>query len=202
MLLARGELVNAADAYAAARDIRLIHHQPQLAWQSQAGLARVRLAQGRSDQALRLVEPIIAQLAEFARNRIEDPALLWWNCYVVLRSTGDKRARAVLDQAYTIVQERAACISDAAFRRQFLHNVAVNRQIVAHWQAAAPMAAPTGSTGAPFATVSGHGFAVELRQPSTTVPGLEVLGWPETTQLAPKTHDKGNRMSAVVAEAE
>jgi hypothetical protein len=65
---------------------------------------------------------------------IEDPCMLWFNCYWVLQAHHDRRAATVLDQAYAIVQERAAHISDATMRHTFLHNVAVHSQIVAAWR--------------------------------------------------------------------
>jgi tetratricopeptide (TPR) repeat protein len=135
VLLARGELTNAADCYAQAADIRLIHHQPHLAVQSQAGLARVRQAQGQLDQAMALIAPIVDQLDDLHRNDVEDPCMLWLNCYLVLHASGDSRASAVLDQAHAIVQERAARISDGAMRQTFLQNVVYNRQIIDAWQA-------------------------------------------------------------------
>lgn len=135
VLLARGELTNAADCYAQAADIRLLHHQPHLACQSQAGLARVRLAQGRPEQALALIDPVVAQLDQLRRQDVEDPCMLWLNCYLVLRANNDSRAGAVLDEAHAIVQERATRISDLEMRRSFLHNIPVHCQIVEAWQA-------------------------------------------------------------------
>jgi hypothetical protein len=77
----------------------------------------------------------VAQLAELRRQDVEDPGMLWLNCYRVLCANQDARAGAVLDQAYKIVQERALRISDPAMRRTFLHIIAVNAQIVEEWQA-------------------------------------------------------------------
>lgn len=134
VLLARGEYSNAADSYAQAVDIRLLHHQPHLALQSQAGLARVRIAQGRTAHALALVDPIVAQLAALRQQDVEDPSMLWLNCYWVLWANNDRRAEAVLVEAHDIVQERAGRISDPAMRRTFLHNIAVHRQIIDAWQ--------------------------------------------------------------------
>lgn len=135
VLLTRGELNNAAACYAQAADLRLVNHQPHLAAQSQAGLARVRLAQGRGAEALALIEPIVAQLADLRSRDVEDPCMLWLNCYLVLRAHQHAQARAVLEQAYTIVQERAARISDPTMRQNFLQRIAVNRQLVEAWQA-------------------------------------------------------------------
>jgi tetratricopeptide (TPR) repeat protein len=133
VLLARGELANAADCYARAMDIRLAYGQAHLACQSQAGLARVCQAQGQATKARALVEPVVAKLDELRRIDIEDPCMLWLNCYLVLQAQHDRRAVAVLDQAYAIVQERASRISDAAMRHTFLHNVVVHSQIIAAW---------------------------------------------------------------------
>lgn len=146
VLLARGELGNAADCYAQAADIRLLHHQPHLAFQSQAGLARVRLAQGHKAAALQLVNPIVAQLDELRRQDVEDPCLLWLNCLLVLQASCDVRAGAVLDQAHEIVQERAARISDPALRESFLHKISVHAQIVTAWQAASSSHSVSGPT--------------------------------------------------------
>ena len=54
-------------------------------------------------------------------------------CYRVLRASGDPRADEILEQAYYMLQERAAQIEEEALRRSYLENVAVNREIVAEY---------------------------------------------------------------------
>jgi predicted ATPase/DNA-binding SARP family transcriptional activator len=174
VLLARGELDNAADCYALAVDIRLLHDQPHLAHQSQAGLARVRQTQGRSQQAMALIEPVVSALDHLRRNDVEDPCMLWLNCYWVLQANHDRRARTVLEQAHAILQERAQCISDHALRQSYLQKAYFNREIVAAWQQlpAAPRPQPESGVGRKERTeyTSPHSGALTFSRPPVVVP--------------------------------
>ncbi len=136
--LGRGELANAANCYTQAADIRRHYPQPHLVLQSQAGLARVRLAQGDNEDAWHLVDPIVEQLEELRHRDVEDATMLWLNCYQVLAANYDARTGAVLNHAHKLIQTRAAHISDPAIRQTFLQNISVNCQIVDAWQRRCP----------------------------------------------------------------
>lgn len=48
--------------------------------------------------------------------------------------THSRRAADILEQAYTLLQEWAAALPDAATRRMFVDNVRFHREIVAAWE--------------------------------------------------------------------
>jgi adenylate cyclase len=54
-------------------------------------------------------------------------------CCQVLQANQDRRARDILQAAYTMLQERAARIDDEALRRSYLENVPANREIAHLW---------------------------------------------------------------------
>jgi hypothetical protein len=61
------------------------------------------------------------------------PFHLYVTCYRVLRASGDPRADDVLEEAHSLLRDRAASISDEGERRMYLENVAANREIVEAW---------------------------------------------------------------------
>ena len=52
----------------------------------------------------------------------------------MLKANDDPRAYAILEDAYNLLQARAANISDEELRYCFLNNVAVNREIVEEYE--------------------------------------------------------------------
>ncbi len=97
--------------------------------------ARVSLAQGEPAQAQAHVDEILGCLEAGGLDNVEEPFLIYLTCYRVLRSSDAPRAQAILNTAYTRLQERLAKIPDAEIRRSDLENVVVHREIVAAWQA-------------------------------------------------------------------
>jgi hypothetical protein len=104
--------------------------RPHLVLESQAGLARVALAEGDLSRALSTVEPILAFLQEHNLDGTEEPFEIYLTLYRVLHANEDSRARPVLDAACTLLQERAARIDDEVLRHSFLHNVPANYALV------------------------------------------------------------------------
>jgi tetratricopeptide (TPR) repeat protein len=97
-----------------------------------AGQARVALARGDASDALRRIAPLLDHvLAGKPLTHAEVPRLILWTCYRVLEANGDARADAMLDLGYASLQERAASITDEAYRRSFLGNIAEHRDIAA-----------------------------------------------------------------------
>jgi len=63
------------------------------------------------------------------------PFRAYLTCYQVLRAAGDRRAPALLDVAYGILQEHAARAPEN-LRRSMLENVPDHRELVREWEAA------------------------------------------------------------------
>jgi class 3 adenylate cyclase/tetratricopeptide (TPR) repeat protein len=132
-LMGLGSLDKAADAYRQAlallRELGLSSH----VMEALAGLARVALARGSLAQARAYAEEIASYLERHKIDRWAyrgEPLRVYLTCYQVLHANDDPRADGILDDAYHVLQERAAKISDEGERRSFLENVAVHREIV------------------------------------------------------------------------
>jgi tetratricopeptide (TPR) repeat protein len=104
--------------------------------EGKAGLARLYLAQGELAQACEQVAPILDFLA--AGNQLDglyEPFQVYLTCYEVLLAHGEKeRGRELLNTSHTLLQQRAAQISDPAMRDSFLNNVTAHRRIVEVFQ--------------------------------------------------------------------
>jgi hypothetical protein len=100
-----------------------------LAAEPQAGLAHIALAQDDLAGAQALVEAILPLLAEEAHAGYNDPAFIYLTCYRVLLSNRDKRAAALLQQGYDLLQQDAAAL-DAEDRQRFFSAVPLHRALV------------------------------------------------------------------------
>lgn len=134
-LLELGNLGEAARAYRKALALRQTLDQPYMAVESRAGLARVALARGDLAEARAQVEEIAAYLlAHDVLEGPEEPLRVYWTTYQVLRvAHQDERALRILTAAHTLLQERAAGITEETMRRSFLGNVAAHREIASEW---------------------------------------------------------------------
>ncbi len=127
----------AQDFYSQALQARRKLGQEMLAMDDLAGLARVALAQGNVTEARARVEEILAWLTANSPDGIEFPVMVYLICYQVLQAAAGNdmealaRARAVLQEGYKLLQERANRIQDEALRRQFLEKVPFNRDLLA-----------------------------------------------------------------------
>ena len=138
-----GHLDEAAEAYRQALDIRRELGERNRAMESLAGLARVSLAQSDLTQAQAQVEEILAHLETgspstgtgHALDGTDEPFRVYLTCYRVLRAGQDPRAREILGAAYSLLQERAAKITDEELRHSFFENVASHREIAEAWKA-------------------------------------------------------------------
>lgn len=130
-----GDLDAAQDAFSQALRLRRELGQEVLTMDDLAGLARVALDRGEVSQALARVEEILAWLGENSADGIEFPVLVYLTCYQVLRTAADgRRAKTVLEEGSTLLQERANRIQDDAQRKQFLENVPFNRDLLVAYQ--------------------------------------------------------------------
>lgn len=98
--------------------------------ESRSGLARALLALEEKSAALAQVEEIIDYLSTQSLDGAAQPALIYWNCYTVLRGLDDSRAPALLADAFDLVQALASRIDDQRLRSTFLTAVPVHRQML------------------------------------------------------------------------
>jgi tetratricopeptide (TPR) repeat protein len=144
-LVGLGELESAAQAYDQATQLRREMKQYSLLIDDLAGLARIALAQGKSEQALEQVHDILAWIESYGSDGIEYPLQVYLTCHQVLSSTADgdqaalQSAHDILSKAHAALQEQAAGISDEALRHKFLENVRTNREIVNAWKTSAKL---------------------------------------------------------------
>ncbi|MCO6453409.1 MAG: pentapeptide repeat-containing protein [Caldilineales bacterium] len=125
-----GRLDEAAAAYERAIAIHQQLGDQTLGLEPQAGLVRVRLAQGDTSQALADLQPILDHLAAGGDfEGTEEPLWIYLTCYEALRANDDPRADAHLTEAYRQLMEQADKFSDDTARRMFLANIPQNRQI-------------------------------------------------------------------------
>lgn len=104
--------------------------QPSLVIEQRAGLARTKMAQELTEEALAQVEEILAYLHEDGTLAgVESPFRVYLTCYQVLQACQDDRAQNILETAHTRLQEQAADIVDEQLRASFLQNVLAHQQI-------------------------------------------------------------------------
>ena len=101
-----------------------------------AGLARIALARGDIDGAMKTIGEVIAHFdAGGSVDGTEDPIWIYLTCHQVLAAKNSPRAAEFLERAHTLLSERAALLDDAE-RASFLANVPTNRAVAAAWAAA------------------------------------------------------------------
>ncbi|MBU1877991.1 MAG: tetratricopeptide repeat protein, partial [Chloroflexi bacterium] len=126
-----GRLDEAAVAYQRAAAMRRESGEHHLVMEAVAGKARVCLAQGDLAGAQAQVDKILGYLDQEGGtlDGTEEPLRVYLTCYRVLQAQQDPRARAILQTAHRLLQERASRITDEALRRSFLENVPAHREI-------------------------------------------------------------------------
>jgi len=102
-----------------------------------AGLARISLKQGDLLQAQHYITEILDYLKEnpMLDGTIE-PLRVYLTCYQVLQANQDPQAKKILQSAYSVLQKRAAKISNEEMRHLFLTRVAAHQEIMQAWQKA------------------------------------------------------------------
>jgi class 3 adenylate cyclase/tetratricopeptide (TPR) repeat protein len=137
-----GKLTQAEDFYQQAISLSHEMRRERHALEAQAGLAQVYMARGETEQALTQVNEILAYMeantppkgSSFCLDGTEEPFRILLTCYHALKANDDPRADATLEDAYNLLQTRAAKISDEHLRDCFLNNVAVNWEIVSEYE--------------------------------------------------------------------
>ena len=129
----------AATHYQAALTIHQEIGAITLAIFDQVGLARIRLAQNQFQQADHFITPVVEWILAGNAQKFWDPWNIYLSSYQVLmalaKEAGDRAdtARAILDEAHTLLHQRAGQISDPQLRRHFMTQVSTNRQIDRLW---------------------------------------------------------------------
>jgi hypothetical protein len=97
-----------------------------------ATLALVQLARDERRQAYATAQQLLEIFDASEPHQIEYPQRDLYVAALAAAACGDTAGAAeLLQRAYTLVQTRAANISDAVLRQSFLENVAINRVVVA-----------------------------------------------------------------------
>ena len=126
---AHGQLEEARSAYQEALPLRREMGHPHQATEAQAGLARVCLASGDPARAMGHVEHILTYLESGTLEGTEQPLLVYLSCYRALQAVHDPRAKKVVDEAYHLLQDIAAKITDKDLCHSFRQNVPAHREI-------------------------------------------------------------------------
>jgi tetratricopeptide (TPR) repeat protein len=112
--------------------------QPSLETEQKASLARAALAQGEDDEAMVLVEQVLAQLdADPALEGTEAPFRVYHTCYQVLDARDDARSGDILEMAHNRLQAKVAAIPDEEVRETSLREVVAHRELVQAYAALA-----------------------------------------------------------------
>jgi tetratricopeptide (TPR) repeat protein len=102
---------------------------------AKAGLTTMQLMRSDLSPPLSLAEEFLEHIKNQPRLPYTwQPMWIYLTCVQVLEANGDTRAQEVLEQAYNLIQERAATIEDEDLHRSYLENVPENREIVAMWE--------------------------------------------------------------------
>lgn len=106
----------------------------RIAFEAQAGMARVTLRQGQHAQAIVYGTPILEHLARGrSLDETDEPFWIRLTCYQVLLLAGDSRAGAFLEAAYQGLQARATQFQDAELQRLCLQNIPHHRDLIHAW---------------------------------------------------------------------
>jgi len=126
-------------AFQEALDIQRQIGQYHLTLDSRAALALLALEQERSPEALTAVRQEVEDIWEVLKSQqlaaVAQAPRIYLTCHRLLEALGDERAETPLEQAYQLLQDRAAGLPDTADRQLFLQAGCTNRAIVAAWRA-------------------------------------------------------------------
>lgn len=130
-----GRLGEAAAAYRQSLELRRAIGQHNQAIEALSSLARVALAQGDLARAQEHVQEILARIEQGSLDGTEEPFRIRMTCYLVLQAARAPQAKAFLEAAHGMLQERAGRIAEPEQRRSFLEDVRSHREGVAAYQA-------------------------------------------------------------------
>jgi tetratricopeptide (TPR) repeat protein len=128
----------AEGSYQRALELREKLEQPTLALEPKAGLTRLDLLAGRTDQATRRTEEMLpymhgkgAAVSAYSLAGLDQPLWVAWTCCEVLSATGDTRAEALHKTTVRLFKQRLAQVADGQPRKAFVENVPIHLAI---WQ--------------------------------------------------------------------
>ncbi|MBX3052317.1 MAG: tetratricopeptide repeat protein [Caldilineaceae bacterium] len=127
---ALGQWAQARSAYDEAIAVQAQLKQNVRVMESRGGLACCLLALDEPAAALAQVEQVLAFLSTEPLLGAAQPALMYWNCYTVLRGLDDRRAPALLAEVFALVQNQASRIRDEQLRHAYLHKLPPHPAIV------------------------------------------------------------------------
>jgi tetratricopeptide (TPR) repeat protein len=105
-----------------------------LAMFDQAGLARMALAQQDHETARQYINIVADWIQAGNAQQFWDPWSIYLWAYQGLNALGEtETARKILDEAHTLLHQRATAISDENLRYCFFEKVTVNREIGQAW---------------------------------------------------------------------
>ena len=100
----------------------------------QAGLARIAWRQEDFSTAHKQIRPVVDWILAGKAQQFWDPWTIYQSAYELLTEIGEtETAGIILEEAHTVLHQRAGQISNQALRELFLQNVTVNQQIEAAW---------------------------------------------------------------------
>lgn len=131
-----GEFETAYDAYLKAIALQTKLNQQVWAIEAKSGLAATQLALQMLDEALTLVEEILAFLAEKSLAGAREPMLVYWHCYQVLAQKADPRAGPILQSANQQLTAQAARLAaQQAVQPLFWETIGVHQALRQAYQA-------------------------------------------------------------------
>ena len=97
--------------------------------EARAALAEVVAAQGRDDEAHKLVEEVLDHVRSHGTDGIEEPVAALLSCRKALGASDEIIAAELIDLAKAHVEKTSARISDPAIRRSFVEEVQAHRRL-------------------------------------------------------------------------
>ena len=130
----------ATDVYKKALWLRQEMKQPHLAMEILAGLAEVALMQNKLELAGTYIKELLAWFENRDKSRIDNLFWVSLKSYRVLSAVAQnypyaaERAQAILNTAYTMLQEQAAQLNHEKVRANFLDNITIHGDLIAAWE--------------------------------------------------------------------
>lgn len=130
-----GELEQATSYYHQALTIQREIGATSLAIFDQAGLARIALKQEDFEAARKHIIVVADWILAGNAQQFWNPWIIYLSTYKVLSALDEmETATTILDEAHTVLHQRAEQISDSHLRDCFLKEVTVNREIEQKWR--------------------------------------------------------------------
>ncbi len=115
--------------------LAVFHHLVPAQMKAKTNLARLHLALGNPDRALKLTREVMRQMGDRrgGMEGMEEDAYI--NHYEILKAAGlAEEARSILEILVGLIKSRAAKIREETFRKSFLESVSQNRYALEEWQ--------------------------------------------------------------------